>query len=94
MTKSYKELRDRAADDITISCYCAGPTCSGCEENTKELFCIGHDHGVFESEIVKRLVEGIRNSIARSDDYGDSYYSSPIRETIKIYEDAKREAGK
>ena len=40
------------------------------------------------------LVEAIRSSIARSDDYGDSHCSQPIRQALKKYDRDLRQLNK
>jgi hypothetical protein len=39
--KSIRELIGAAAKDMSQFCYCAGSTCSGCEENTEKIFNCG-----------------------------------------------------
>lgn len=92
MTKFYKELRDEAAAKHE-------QFLTPIDENNDHYsvlyiskrfgsFCSGHDHGVFESEIVKDLVEALELFIA-----GDFCWDACAR-ALKAYETAKRETGK
>jgi BMFP domain-containing protein YqiC len=40
MTPFDKAMQEAAVDEAQF-CYCAGPTCSGCEYNTKKIFTLG-----------------------------------------------------
>jgi len=39
----WEKKRDLAADEMTVVCWCAGPTCSGCEKTSIALFKKGAD---------------------------------------------------
>lgn len=60
MGSKLDEIRDELADAIAVFCHCAGPTCSGCEYKTKDLFSIGWDAAM---ERVKPLVEAVTENI-------------------------------
>jgi len=52
---------DEMATTVSQTCYCAGPTCSGCEENTKKLFSMGWDACAADAEAQEaQLVELVR----------------------------------
>lgn len=41
--EALEKRRDEFGNKSSQYCYCAGPTCSGCESNTKKLVGIGAD---------------------------------------------------
>ena len=50
-------------------------------------------HWALRSKLVAGLVEAIEKSIARSDDYGDSHCSQPIRKALTAYQHEIKEMG-
>lgn len=75
---SYVDERDKAAKDCC-------PNYSGAD--VKPFFKVGHDRGAFQSEVVKGLVEVLRN-FSRA-----GYKSIDAAAALEAYAQAKKEAG-
>lgn len=46
--------------------------------------------GAMHSPLLARAIAAMRDSVARSDDYGDSYCSQPIRQALADIEEARK----
>ena len=74
LEKQWQEMVESESDKYTITCYCAGFTCSGCEENTKKLIKTGLDiarsnlkHIPEVAELIEALEYVVKNSGTSTD---------------------------
>lgn len=57
MHKNLERLRDQKAQDTAVVCYCVGLTCSGCEENTIEVYKAGFNVMYERAKILEEALE-------------------------------------
>lgn len=59
---------EEAAKEFAQFCYCAGPMCSGCEENTQKIFLAGIMHERKESKEKLRVATEALQSLGYTAD--------------------------